>query len=69
MEKKVFWSYNGNKYKGTAALDTDDRYISITGDARGTVFDILREADIKNGMTLEEIFEDIPEDITEYELK
>lgn len=69
MEKKVFWSYNGNKYKGTAALATDDRYISITGDDRGNVFDILHEAEIKNGMTLEEIFEDIPEDITEYELR
>ena len=69
MEKKVFWSYNGNKYNGTAALATDDRYISITGDARGTVFDILREDEIKNGMTLDEIFKDIPEDITDYELK
>ena len=69
MEKKVFWSYNGNEYKGTASLDTEDRYISITGDDRGNVFDILSEAEIKNAMTLEEIFEGIPEDITDYELK
>ena len=69
MEKKVFWSYKGNKYKGAVALDTNERYISITGDERGNVFDILREDEIKNGMTLEEIFKDIPEDITEYELK
>ena len=69
MEKKVFWSYKGNEYKGTAVLDTDERYISMTGDERGNVFDILHEDEIKNGMTLEEIFEDIPKDITDYELK
>lgn len=69
MEKKLFWSYKGNEYKGTAVLDTDERYISMTGDERGNVFDILHEDEIKNGMTLEEIFEDIPEDITDYELK
>ena len=40
MEKKVFWSYKGNEYKGTAVLDTDERYISMTGDERGNVFDI-----------------------------
>lgn len=69
MEKKVFWSYKGNEYTGTAFLDTDERYISMAGDERGNVFDILHEDEIKNGMTLEEIFEDIPEDITDYELK
>lgn len=73
-EKRVFWFYEGVKYWGTARLnvgtdsDSEEKYISMDDDKHHEVVWHLEESDIENGMTIEEIWDEIPEDITDFEL-
>lgn len=68
MKKTVFWNYNGTEFEGTATLNEEEGYISIVANHTGLVIDHLDREQITNGMSLEEIFNEIPEDITDYEL-
>ena len=61
MEKNIYWS----KGNGIATLNLDEGYISLATD-RGHVFEILEAEQVKNGMTLQEIYNEIPEDISNY---
>lgn len=59
-------------YESEDICDCEERFIilSYVSDANFgyDLFDRLDENNIENGMTLEEIFEDIPEDVIEFEL-
>lgn len=68
MKKRVFWNYEGKEFEGTATLNKEEGYISIMANHNGMVFDRLDREQIENDMSLEEIFNDIPEDITDFEL-
>lgn len=65
MKKEIKWVFEGKQFKGFATLE--DGMISMC-DERGNVFDNLSQDEVEKGMTLEEIFEDIPEDVTDFEL-
>ena len=64
--KRIYWfDEKGNKHKGLANINYLDSFVSLE-DRKGFVFEILFEEDLKNGMTLQEIYNDIPEDISNY---
>lgn len=65
MKKQIKWVFEGKEFKGIATLD--DGVIALR-DGKGDAFDMLEADEIENGMTLEEIFEEIPEDVTGFEL-
>ena len=68
MEKNIYWvNSEGRLIKGIATLNLDDGFISLAND-RSQVFELLEVEQIHNGTTLQEIFEEIPEDITNYNL-
>ena len=68
--KEIFWINveTGRRYEGFATYDIEDGIVALRGE-NWTAFEILEQDDIENGMTLEEIFEDIPEDVTGFNLK
>jgi hypothetical protein len=66
-EKKICW-YNKDDDKlmyGVAILE--DNVITLEPEC-GMPFEHLEASDIKNGMTIQEIFDEIPKDITNYSL-
>lgn len=65
MKKQIKWVFEGKEFKGIATLE--DGVIALR-DGKGDAFDTLEADEIENGMTLEEIFEEIPEDVTGFEL-
>ena len=73
--KKVHWYHEGQKYTGTAYMTKPDafseyKHIWIDEDEfPHEMIHGLYEDEITNGETIEEIFEKIPEDITDWELK
>lgn len=66
MQKKIIWIHEGQTYEGTAIFKNN--VITLENEKHDT-FDSLKESEIENGMTLEEIWEEIPEDVTHYGLK
>ena len=66
MKKNVFWVHDGKKYIGYAELD---EYVLALRAANGDAIELLEAEEIENGATLEEIFDDIPEDVTDFNLK
>lgn len=68
MEKNISWvNGEGRLFQGVARLNVDEGYISLEN-KKGQIFEKLEAEQIENGMTLEEIFDEIPEDITDFEL-
>ncbi len=65
MKKQIKWVFEGKEFEGFATLE--DGVIALR-DGKGDAFDTLKADEIENGMTLEEIFEEIPEDVTGFEL-
>ena len=65
MKKEIKWVFEGKEFKGIAALEDDK--ISLMNN-NGS-FDIIHAEEVRFGMTLEEIFEEIPEDVTDFALK
>ena len=66
MKKNIFWVHDGKNYIGYAELEG---YVLALRAANGEAFDLLEAEEIKNGATLEEIFDYIPEDVTDFNLK
>ena len=66
MRKEIYWYFNKEKYIGYAELE--DGILALRTNY-GEAFDLIEQDDIENGATLEEIFDDIPEDVTEYQLR
>ena len=66
MRKEIYWYFNKEKYTGYAELE--DGILALRHNY-GEAFDLIEQDDIENGMTLEDIFDDIPEDVTEYQLR
>ena len=66
MRKEIYQYFNKEKYIGYAELE--DGILALRHNY-GEAFDIIEQDDIENGMTLEDIFDDIPEDVTEYQLR
>ena len=68
LEKNIYWvNSEGRLIKGIATLNLEEGYISIEND-RGRVFEILEAEQVKNGMSLQEIYNAIPFNITDFEL-
>ena len=65
--KKVFWFKNGKRFTGMAVINYILNRISLE-DKKGRVFEILEAEQVKNGMSLQEIYNAIPFNITDYEL-
>ena len=65
--KKVFWFKNGKRFTGTAVINYILNRITLE-DKKGRVFELLEAEQVKNGMTLQEIFDEIPFNITDFEL-
>ena len=66
MRKEIKWVFAGEEYTGYAELKEG---ILALRHNDGEAFDLIEQDDIENGATLEEIFDDIPEDVTEYQLR
>ena len=66
--KEIFWVANGTRHEGFAYYDVEEGLVSLANE-NWQVFDNIEQDDIENGATLEEIFEDIPEDVTDFNLK
>ena len=66
MRKEIKWVFAGEEHTGYAELE--DGILALRHNY-GEAFDLIEQDDIKNGMTLEDIFDDIPEDVTEYQLR
>lgn len=62
--KKVYWYNDDVKYSGTAEYDEKDGIITIFGDDQGVSFDSCTQDDCADGITLGDVWSDIPEDIT-----
>lgn len=56
MRKEVKWIFRGEEFKGVAALE--DNKISLINNNKS--FDIIHAEEVRFGMTLKEIFEEIP---------
>ena len=68
MKKNISWvNGEGRLFQGVATLNVDEGYITMEN-KKGQIFEKLETEQIENGMTLEEIFDEIPEDITDFEL-
>ena len=64
--KRIYWfDERGQKHIGLANINYLDNFVSLE-DKKGFAFEILFEEDLKNGMTLQEIYNEIPEDISNY---
>ena len=63
MRKEIKWVFAGEEHTGYAELE--DGILALRN-AKGEAFETLEQDDIENGMTLEDIFDDIPEDVTGY---
>ena len=66
MRKEIKWVFNEEKYTGYA--DLQDGVLALRHND-GEAFDLIEQDDIENGATLEDIFDDIPEDVTDFRLK
>ena len=68
--KEIYWinEETGRRYEWFATYDVDDGIVALRDDT-WAAFDLIEQDDIENGMTLEEIFDDIPEDVTDFRLK
>ena len=66
MRKEIKWTFAGEECTGYAELE--DGILALRHNF-GEAFDLIEQDDVKNGATLEEIFEDIPEDVTYFSLK
>ena len=66
MRKEIKWKFAGEEYTGYA--DLEDGILALRHNY-GEPFDLIEQGEVENGMTLEEIFEDIPEDVTGFNLK
>lgn len=64
--KEISYTWEGKTYIGKAILK--DNIIFLENE-KGESFETLEENEIQNGMSLEEIFEEIPNDITYFSLK
>ena len=65
--KKVFWFKNGKRYTGTAVINYILECITLEN-KKGRVFERLEAEQVKTGMTLQEIYDAIPFNITDFEL-
>lgn len=65
MKKEITWVFEGKQFKGFATLENG---VIALRDEKGNAFETLEDNQIENGMTLEGIFEDIPEDVTDFSL-
>ena len=64
--KRIFWyDERGQKHKGLANINYLDNFVSLE-DKKGFTFEILFNEDVQNGMTLQEIYDEIPEDVSDY---
>lgn len=66
MTKTITWEHEGKTHEGTATFENGT--IALRNN-RGEAFETLEANEIENGMTLEEIWEGIPEDVTGFSLK
>ena len=68
--KEIYWinEETGRRYEWFATYDVDDGIVALRDDT-WAAFDLIEQDDIENGMTLGEIFDDIPEDVTWFNLK
>ncbi len=64
MQKEIKWIFEGKEFKGFATLE--DGVLALR-DERGNAFDKLEESETE--FSLEEIFNDMPEDVTDFDLK
>ena len=65
MRKEIYWYHNEEKYIGYAELE--DGILALRHNY-GEAFDLIEQDEISNGATLKEIFDDIPEDVTDFRL-
>lgn len=66
MRKEIKWVFEGKEHTGYAELEEG---ILALRNAKGEAFETLGQDEISNGATLEDIFDEIPEDITDYQLR
>lgn len=66
-EKKICWYNKDDEKWMNGVVILEDNVITLESDC-GMPFDHLAVKDIKNGMTIQEIFDEIPKDITNYSL-
>lgn len=66
MRKEIKWIFEGKEFKGFATLEGG---ILALRDENGNAFETLEQEDISNGATLKDVFDEIPEDITDYQLR
>ena len=66
MKKEIYWYFNEEKQTGYT--DLQDGVLALRHND-GETFDMIEQDDVENGATLEEIFDDIPEDVTDFRLK
>lgn len=64
MRKEIKWVCEGKEFEGIATLE--DGVLALRN-ANGDAFEIIEQSE--TDIELEEIFEDIPEDVTGFELK
>ena len=65
--KRVFWFENGKRFKGYAVINYLTKCVTLEG-KNGNIFELLEEENINNGMTLQEIYDEIHHNITNYDL-
>ena len=63
MRKEIKWVFEGKEFTGCATLE--DGVLALR-DEKGEAFEILEESETE--FDLEELFDDIPEDVTDYKL-
>ena len=63
MRKEIKWVFEGKEFTGYATLE--DGVLALR-DEKGEAFEILEESETE--FDLEELFNDIPEDVTDYKL-
>ena len=66
MRKEIKWILASEEHTGYA--DLQDGVLALRHND-GEAFDMIEQDDVENGATLEEIFDDIPEDVTAFRLK